>query len=392
VPAKPHLLFISHSASRNGATILLLDILRWLRREDKFRLEVLVCGRGELLDDFRAIAPTRVWRSPASLLGILPPRLQRAWQPKIESLALKLFFFGRAYDLAYLNTSALWPFVPALTHRARRLLWHIHELEYALRLTLGNADATRIFPAISRFIVVSQPVREVLQNNYAVPSDRIDLVHGFVSPHNYSAAERTTVRQRILHSLGWPEDSYVVGGCGTLGWRKGTDLFVQLARAMCLAPGGPPVRFLWVGGTARGDEALRLAHDIKHGLIADVCTQVPSTADVADYYHVMDVLALTSREDPFPLVMLEAGASRVPTVCFADSGGAVEYVGEDAGLVAPFLDLRAFAGHLETLQRHPELRQRLGEAAERKVRARYTVATQGPLISASISRCQADPG
>jgi glycosyltransferase involved in cell wall biosynthesis len=101
----------------------------------------------------------------------------------------------------------------------------------------------------------------------------------------------------------------------------------------------------------------------------------------------MDALALTSREDPFPLVMLEAAAHGVPTVCFADSGGGVEFVGSDAGLVAPYLDVAGFAEGILKLHERPVLREALGEAAARRVRARFSTSSQAPKLLASISRC-----
>jgi glycosyltransferase involved in cell wall biosynthesis len=105
----------------------------------------------------------------------------------------------------------------------------------------------------------------------------------------------------------------------------------------------------------------------------------------------MDVFALTSREDPFPLVMLEAGACHVPTVCFARAGGGPEFVVDKPALVAPFLDVAGFALRLETLRRDRVLRVQLGDAAAHKVRSEHIVEMQGPKILASIERCLAEP-
>jgi glycosyltransferase involved in cell wall biosynthesis len=105
----------------------------------------------------------------------------------------------------------------------------------------------------------------------------------------------------------------------------------------------------------------------------------------------MDVLALTSREDPFPLVMLEAGSHGVPTVCFADSGGGPEFVGMDAGLSSPYLDISMFAANLMRLHHEPHLCKRLGAAASAKVRSKYVVEVQAPKLQKVIERCLAIP-
>jgi glycosyltransferase involved in cell wall biosynthesis len=215
----------------------------------------------------------------------------------------------------------------------------------------------------------------------------MDLVHEFVSVSPIEPAERSVRRRQVLTSLGWPPNSFVVGACGALGWRKGTDLFLQIAHAMHKKGNGPEIRFLWIGGDKEGDEALRFAHDAHCFGLTERCAVVPTIANVTDYYLAMDVFALTSREDPFPLVMLEAGAYRVPTVCFEGSGGGPEFVGTDAGLVASYLDLPGFAAHLDTLRNNPALRSKMGEAAERKVREKFAAHIQNGKIFDSIQRC-----
>ena len=40
-----------------------------------------------------------------------------------------------------------------------------------------------------------------------------------------------------------------------------------------------------------------------------------------DHYGAFDILAMVSREDPFPLVNLECAALGVPVVCFDAAGG-----------------------------------------------------------------------
>jgi hypothetical protein len=66
-------------------------------------------------------------------------------------------------------------------------------------------------------------------------------------------------------------------------------------------------------------------------------------------------------------------------------------VGEDAGLVAPYLDLPSFAAHLMKLQDAPELRQRLGTAAATKVRTCFSVEVQAPKLMKTIEECLATP-
>ena len=383
----PRILFVSHAASRNGATILLLHLLRWLREHSNYRLEVLVNGSGPLVDEFRAICETRVWRSPGVLLSACCRGRNSSWHSRIDSQFLKWWMAGRYYDLVYLNTSAVWAYVAELAKRSGSLLWHIHELEYVLRLSIGEHGIKTLFPRTTRFVAVSQSVRETLVQRFNVPLEKVDVVNGFVERPKRSAEEALACRSRLRRQLGWPADAFVVGGCGALGWRKGTDLFVQIARAVYERGDNHPVRFLWVGGTESVDESLRFEHDVRAFALTGLCKLVPSTADVLDYYHAMDVFALTSREDPFPLVMLEAGACNLPVICFEKSGGGPEFVSTDAGLVVPYLDMTSFARQIECLRGDSELRRSLGAKTAEKVHRHHLIDSQGPKLLASIELC-----
>src|SRR5262249_48407495 len=93
-----------------------------------------------------------------------------------------------------------------------------------------------------------------------------------------------------------------------------------------------------------------------------------------------------SREDPFPLVCLEAAALGVPVVCFEGAGGIREFVENDAGFVVPYLDVRGAADAIVALARSRELRNRLGARAAEKGRARHDVSGGGQQVAALFDR------
>jgi glycosyltransferase involved in cell wall biosynthesis len=102
----------------------------------------------------------------------------------------------------------------------------------------------------------------------------------------------------------------------------------------------------------------------------------------------MDCFVLPSREDPCPLVVLEAAATGLPIVCFKGSGGAADFVGADAGVAVPYLDIHAMAQAILELQKSPELRRRLGSTAMARVRVRHDPDTQCKAIFNAMTRTQ----
>ena len=384
---RPRVLFVCHSASRNGATILLLELLRWLRTQVDWEMDVLMYGTGPLLDSFRAVARTTVRRDPTvrldALFGRSATGLRSFIAPRMRAFALP----RRRYDLVYCNTSATAADVAQLAARNGALLWHIHELGHVLRLFLSNDGAPAALQAATRFVAVSQAVKDVLCSEYRIEPRQVAVAHGFVAADDLPMDEARQRRARLRAALDWPQDAFVVGACGSLGWRKGTDLFVQIAHAMTQAPDGERTRFLWVGGHPAEEEALRFSHDIDKLGLRDRCQLMHTTDHMADVYCAMDAFAITSREDPFPLVMLEAAAHALPVVCFDDAGGAGSFIGEDAGLAAPYLDTAAFARQLGRLRDDAALRLDLGSSGQRSVRTRYRVEVQGPLILDEMRAC-----
>jgi glycosyltransferase involved in cell wall biosynthesis len=91
-------------------------------------------------------------------------------------------------------------------------------------------------------------------------------------------------------------------------------------------------------------------------------------------YQAADVFVLPSREDPFPLVCLEAAATGLPVVAFREAGGMASFIEDDAGLVVEEIGGGSLAAAIRRLELDPELRSRLGHRGAAKVRERHDVA------------------
>ena len=84
-------------------------------------------------------------------------------------------------------------------------------------------------------------------------------------------------------------------------------------------------------------------------------------------YAEAQVLCLPSRREGVPLVLLEAMSFGLPVIA-TPVGGIVDYVAhEDNGLLVPPGDVDALAASIQALAADPELRDRLGEAARRRI-------------------------
>ena len=115
----------------------------------------------------------------------------------------------------------------------------------------------------------------------------------------------------------------MVLGAGYADLRKGFDLFLQIWRLA--RQQNPRVHFCWAGDF---DPTLRewLSAEDRSAPRRPVTFHVAGfRSDMEAFYSAANVYALTSREDPFPTVALEAMGVGVPVVAFKGSGGIPEF-------------------------------------------------------------------
>ena len=378
------ILFLGHEASRTGAPLALLLLMRWLQENSAHRCELFLKTGGELEAEYAAAVPTTNLETatrcnlPERLRGALTPRSQR-WQEKIHRRVARL-----QPDLIYANTVALANEVAACAGLNIPVLWNIHEGPFVQAEFNSWGQLDRALGAADVFIAASAMVRDALVAR-GVPVEKIRVVYEFLQPAALATPDSAASRAALRRAAGWPEETFVVGMCGTASWVKGLDHFVATARQIASEFPAKPIALAWLGKFICDADERKIRYDLrKAGLESRVHFFLPRP-DTAEFMAGLDVFFLSSREDVFPLAMLEAGAQGMPVVCFADSGGGPEFAGDDAGVVVPHSDTAAAARALASLQADPERRQRLGAAARQKSRTVYTIDTQAAKLAAVIN-------
>ncbi|MBZ0140957.1 MAG: glycosyltransferase, partial [Pseudorhodoplanes sp.] len=90
------------------------------------------------------------------------------------------------------------------------------------------------------------------------------------------------------------------------------------------------------------------------------------------FYAGADVYAMTSREDPFPSVILEAMDAGLPVVGFEGAGGFCDLVLEASGVLVPAFDAKAFGAALSDFLMDEGRRRAAGEVGRRLIASRYS--------------------
>ncbi len=127
------------------------------------------------------------------------------------------------------------------------------------------------------------------------------------------------------------------------------------------------MHFCWVGGMDPNIAAY-LSVDIGAAEATGRFHMAGFCTDVADYYSAADIFVLTSREDPFPTVVLEAMMAGTAVVAFDGAGGIPEMLRRFAiGAVVDFPNVDEMARQVITLSdrgRSAAERQRVASIAQ----------------------------
>jgi glycosyltransferase involved in cell wall biosynthesis len=188
--------------------------------------------------------------------------------------------------------------------------------------------------------------------------------------------------QRLLAAA--REGRFIFGSTGQAISRKGFDLLPQLIQACDQT--FPDRQFLavWVGAPAQNELCQFIKRDLALLGLEDQVLIIPPVASALALISQMQAFILLSREDPHPLVVLEAASLGIPTVCFEASGGIGEFVMDGRGLSVPYLDLQAMARSLYALSQDPQLRGDLGARARERVFQAHTLQQAAERILAII--------
>ena len=389
VGSRPRLLVVGHSASRSGSPKVLLQVLRWLAENTDFDIDLALAAGGPLVGDFRRyVSNVKVMsdRRASFLLRIALFIARKLHAARVEArlvirIANTVTVSTRAYDLVYLNSVSS---LRSIQHATRTcpLVLHVHELEFAVASSLpGHAEA--LIHVADHYIAVSGPVQRMLIEQFGTPPTAVDLITGFLPDDEAACNARLPAEARA--ELGLDPGTPMVLGCGTVEWRKGIDIFIATAAALARQPSAPPIRWYWVGG---GDEVLRRGAQLeitKAGLDG-VVTLVPEQADPSVFYEASDLLFLSSREDPYPLVVLEAALRERPVVCQENSGGAVDFVARGAGLVVRYLDIDALGDAVLTILSDAALASAMGRLGRRIVLEEHLASQVCPAIGEVLLR------
>jgi glycosyltransferase involved in cell wall biosynthesis len=394
------ILFISNDGSRTGAPWILLNLIRWLKSHHDLKMAAVLMRNGSLRTDFEQELTTYTWiptdlNQPERIhKRLVNTFLQRGKSDPGKWLAQ--IIEKEKPDVIYLSTLVLGRYLGSVRQDAHpRIVSHVHELLPSLLQLSGDAMVQRQLDLSHKVISCADCVQNGLTKNFHLPQDRCIILPEFIitrpDKKSHDSQENDCANnQDPQEKLGWQKLNIaqerglpVFGIGGNPISRKGFDLIPLFLKACRQRFGDEGFLFVWIGCGEGSSPHASLSWDLELMGLSDQIVLFPSVA-MASFRRLLSrlqVLTLLSREDPFPLVALEAGLLEIPTVCFKGSGAIAEMADEGACIAVDYLDLEEFAAAVQRLWAQPEEARRIGRRCRLKVLEELSLEQVAPRVA-----------
>ena len=328
------ILFLIHSTKTNGATNYAVNLINYLTSKsiqvdyvslDNNPIPNLLSKRISL--DFEK-------KYTINFHNIKNYFLRRDLLTKFDLSVVR--FINENYSLVYANTIANLRLSVRIKMRKPtiKVVLHLHEMETIIKQNFE--DMSYYDGYIEKYIVCSVYTLKYLLS-LGINESKICLID--------ACADIPVLSNSKIQVT----DFFNVVMVGEAHWRKGDDLFLLVAKKTIIENSN--IHFYWIGNIEKNRKIV-LQEDIKKLGLSNFVTLIEEVPNPNDFVSLMDVFVLTSREDPFPLVAIEAGMLGLPIVCFQSSTGLEEDIRLSGGEIVPYLDIDKMAESLLKIKKN----------------------------------------
>ncbi len=349
---RAHVVHIIDELPRDGAEVLLLDLVR--RRDARMRYSVLCLVRGgPLVEEFeRAGVPVVIFGRRGAVDPRMLWRLVRWLRRERATVVHTHLFTADSYGRLAARLAGV-AAVFSTVHNSVGPPGRLREL------------ANRVLARLSdRVIGCGDEIAAALESQ-GVPAQRILSIPNGIDLQRFQGAQGEGVREEFGVQAG----RVVLGMVGRLHVQKGHEVLLECLASMSETQ-RRAVACLVIGV---GELEQRLRSRVEQLGLEEVVTFTGSRTDVPRLVAALDVFVMPSLWEGLPIALLEAMASGRAVLCSSVGSipGVVQH-GENGWLVEPG-NAQALREAILTLANDPGLRTRLGHRAREQVIARFDV-------------------
>lgn len=335
---KKKMLLIGHDGFEGGAEILFKNLIKEFLNHDIEIVALLKCN-GPMVKLYKSLVPTFIIDT----------------QEKIEYYIDELNQYG--FKNAITNTVLTGNIVSTLYKYDIFTISLIHELPNMIKF-LQAENFAKIIANTSNIVVFSSSfVSEKFEELFPIKEKKIICPQGLYN--KYDNFNKYKSRLFLKEKYDIPDENHIILNVGMGEKRKGFDLFFDVSKKL-----DENYTFIWVGSldNEMEQEFLPKIKEQKNFILPGYISDVD---ELMRYYDGSDLFLLTSREDPFPSVVLEAFNAKKPVIGFKDAGGFQDIViDNETGFLVDFESTDQLIEKIKLICENDELKNYLENNAK----------------------------
>jgi len=409
-----HFCIVSHEASRTGAPLIILKIVKWLTEKYRFKCTIVLLKGGDLVEDFKKYGTTYLVEDMGLSVDHLTPTIIATFLTSIfkNDPLFTIVNSATSHQVCAGLTRLGFPYY-CLTHEfadpyrpeeLKNMLKAKHvfvpsnivqhsferkdgiEPEYLSKISvlrqgvlieefgekLTKSEARKIWMDELKTTNTS-PEIESIKNEIAENEETLLTFKAESGNLNEIEELKDSIKKskdqlELLKSdISINENTKIILASGVAHGRKGIDIFYNIiVNVLRKNNGQEDIVFAWLGhynATNYDSIEFWINYDLKKlGLDKKVIfTGNKTQEEVEIYFKGADLFLLTSRMDPFPCVTLEAMACNLPVVGFENATGSTEIIAGKTDCVFPYLDIEKISDGIIKLVKDEAKVQEIGK-------------------------------
>lgn len=341
-----NLLFVVHSGLRGGAPMLGLRIIEELKKRG-YKIAIVIIEPGEMVAEY------------ASLGHVYIPLTKG----KLRKFLSQIGHWNSKQCIA--NSCLTGEYADVIKESGFQIVTLVHEMEETIKSRCILDYLKSVFDCSENVVfastVVADSCTKLLKN--------IDLKNVHIRPQGIYQWEhpfkidKINAKKEMAQKYNFDFAKELIVNAGGICKRKGFDIFLKACKM------DPDRIWMWIGVKENTfyKDTLRRIEKMPDNFISIGFLHKPT--EIAKIYEAADVLAMTSREDPFPSVVLESFSLGTPVVAFDHCGGFTDIInnGETGYLsesVTPEGLLRSIESTLQNKEKYQKMSMACREIAK----------------------------
>lgn len=335
---KEKILIVVHEAQKAGATLLSMNIIKTIKSQTNYEPVILLLAGGTLVEDFR---------KQGVCYELNQPDFSKIYdEHNLNMIVREIAMSGVKYALC--NSVVTGLVLRELKKYNIKTITMVHELPTSI-FTYNFVEASRNVQKYSDDIVFAADfVKRQFIEHFPVDEKKCHIIpQGVYAKFNSnSITDKKANKKKLCKQLGISEDSKIVLGCGYGNFRKGLDWFGLIA--LNEMQKNNETHFVWLGNW--DNEFYQwINSDLLVNSLSSRFHWVNFVENPGYIFGGADIFLLTSREDPFPSVALEAMVQYTPVIAFENAGGIPEILTNNRGITVSYGDCNECVNAIDDL-------------------------------------------